>query len=242
MCFSVQVDKDIKKLAARFKATPLPHAFQGLKAMQDYERTLAGDDLKRILGLKRKPQSEVFKIPAEDGRIYPGHFAPVITMEDNKRVIRPMRYRVRPAGSSEEIPSKFNVFNARLDSLEKRQTWKPLFMHQHGLFPFLNFFEWVEDQGEKKLINFKPHNKEIMWAPCLWDFYQSPDKNISFHSFALITDEPPKEVAEKGHDRCPIFLQEDLIDEWLTPKGKSRNDVYHILNNKEDVYYDNEFI
>ncbi|MBF0360653.1 MAG: hypothetical protein HQK49_06565 [Oligoflexia bacterium] len=29
----------------------------------------------------------------------------------------PMRYRIRPAFSKEEIPSRYNLFNARSDSL-----------------------------------------------------------------------------------------------------------------------------
>lgn len=71
--------------------------------------------------------------------------------QNNSNTIVPMRYRIRPSGSSEEIPTKYNVFNARLDSLETRQTWSSLFMRNHGLFPFKRFFEWVEDKHQDNL-------------------------------------------------------------------------------------------
>jgi len=163
----------------------------------------------------------------------------VIVYENGKRVIRPMRYRIRPASSLEEIPSKYNVFNARIDSLEKRKTWKSLFMKNHGLFPFVKFYEWVEDKNrKKKLIQFNPGNRDIMWAPVLFDNWSSKAGEISFSSFALLTDDPPPEIAEQGHDRCPIFLKEDKIDQWLDPTSKSKNDMYRILKDVESVYFD----
>jgi putative SOS response-associated peptidase YedK len=236
MCFSIQVDRDIKKLAQRFKASISIPDFNSLQAVKDYEAQIGPDKIKAVLGLKRKPKVNVFKTLGIDNRIFPGYFAPVITTENNQRVIKPMRYRVRPAGSIEEIPSKFNVFNARLDSLEKRKTWSPLFMRQHGLLPFVKFFEWVKDEDKKKLITFSPESHEIMWAPCLWDKWQSADGKIEFYSFAVITDDPPKEIADMGHDRCPIFIKEELIDQWLNPTG-SKKEIYALLKQVEKTYF-----
>ncbi|MCB0356506.1 MAG: SOS response-associated peptidase family protein, partial [Bdellovibrionales bacterium] len=175
--------------------------------------------MKRLMGLKRKPTSSLFKEADEYGRIFPNSFAPVIVWEGNQRILKPMRYRIRPSHSKEEIPSKYNVFNARLDSLEKRKTWSSLFMQKHALFPFQRFYEWVENKEHKsRLISFYPKNKEIMWAPALYDIWTSASEEISFESFAIITDNPPPEVAALGHDRCPIFLREDLINNWLQPE------------------------
>ncbi len=241
MCFSVQIDKNIKNLAARFHSQVDVAAFHQLKNMREYASALGPDEFKKVMGLKRMPKGELFKTPEDDGRVYPGVFAPVIVLENNKRVIRPMRYRVRPAHSKEEIPSKYNVFNARVDSLEKRKTWEGLFMRSHGLFPFVKFFEWVSDKGDKRLINFSPEDYEIMWAPCLYDFWQSEDKNIFFHSFALITDDPPKEIEQMGHDRCPIFLEENMIDAWLSPERKTREEIYQILGKAHRPHYEYEW-
>lgn len=234
MCFSVQVDKDIVKLAKMFKAQINDAEFNNLKYLQSLENSMSSDELKKALGLKRRPQGQLFKECDKEERIYPNYFAPVIINQGGTRTIVPMRYRIRPSGSSEEIPSKYNVFNARLDSLETRQTWSNIFMRNHGLFPFKRFFEWVEDENKKKkLISFTPENREIMWAPCLWDYWSSKDGRIKFFSFALITTDPPPEVLEAGHDRCPIFLEKKQISSWLNPKHNKLNDYYNMLTKKE---------
>lgn len=235
MCFSVEVEKELRKTALRFKAQV------SLLELNNFEKLRAqGEDFewsKRALNLSRRPTSNIFRVPDNDGRIYPGYFTSVLVQEQGVRMLKPMRYRIRPRGSREEIPSKFNVFNARLDSLEHRQTWRPLFQRQHGLVPFTRFFEWVEHEGSKRLISFRPANRELMWAPCLWDYWANEKEGAGFYSFAIITDDPPAEVLAQGHDRCPVFLREDLIDEWLSPVSKSLHDLYAILKNKQDAFY-----
>lgn len=216
MCFSVQIQRDLNLIAKFFDSVVDASAFYELRD-------------------KATSRPDIFKLPDEDNRIYPNTFAPVIVSINGKRVIKPMRYRLRPAGSFEEIPSKFNVFNARLDSLEKRQTWRPLFGHNHGIFPFVKFYEWVIKDNQKELVSFYPQNKEIMWAPALFDHYQ--DKDLSFDSFALITTDPPKEILEAGHDRCPLFLKKEEIDLWLLPQGKEREKLYKVLEKTEDVSF-----
>ena len=240
MCFSVQVDKDLKKLAKRFNATPSVQAFTNFNAIQKLENERGAEYLKAELGLKRKPRSKVFKDADEEGRVFPGYWTNVIVIENNKRVIKPMRYRVRPAHSIEEIPSKYNVFNSRVDALEKRQTWQSIFMKNHGLFPFLKFYEWVERKGKKTLVNFTPDEVDIMWAPAIFDTWKSNDGHITFDSFALLTDDPPKEVEEAGHDRCPIFIKEESIDNWLDPKDLNKKDIYQILGKQETVYFSHQ--
>jgi len=238
ICFSVQVDKDLKKLAKRFHAEISEKDFANLKDLQSYEKTAEVETLKKQMGLKRKARSSLFKEADQYGRIYPNSFAPVIVWEEGKRIIKPMRYRVRPERSGEEIPSQYNVFNARLDSLEKRKTWKGLFLKKHALFPFVRFYEWVEDkEGKSRLISFHPEDREIMWAPALYDTWSSKDGKIHFDSFALITDDPPPEVAEQGHDRCPIFLNETLIDSWLNPANLTKDGAYKLLKQLEPVYF-----
>lgn len=158
-------------------------------------------------------------------------------MESGKRIIEPMRYRVRPHGSKEEIPSKFNVFNARIDALEKRKTWSPLFMRNHGIFVFSKFYEWVDHKEEKKLINFFPRNKEMMWAPCLWDSWRSANGMFEFKSFAIITNDPAPEVERMGHDRCPIYLNEEYFNDWLQPEKEDKKEIYEMLGQTEIVTY-----
>ena len=219
MCFSVMVQRDLKILIKQFDCLIDKTTFEKFNKQQELF-------------------SETFKAPDEDNRIFPNYFAPVLIEINKQKVLRPMRYRIRPADSREEIPNQFNVFNARKDSLLQRKTWRPFIGAQHGIFPFQSFFEWVERDGKKRLIEFRPKDRSLMWAPCLWDYYKADGEDKAFYSFAIITDEPNPEVEEAGHDRTPIFLKEDKIANWLSCKDSSQ--AMEILSFKENAFYENQ--
>ncbi len=222
MCFSVKIERDLKKLSALFKAMPVPKAFQSLKNNAEH-------------------LPKVFRVPGKDNIIYPNTFAPVLVYSNGQKLIRPMRYRIRPFGSREEVPAKYNLFNARMDSLYKKKTWKRLVGVNHCLFPFKEFYEWVpgsENGKKKRLVTFYPKEQEIMWAPGLFDSWTSQDGSLSFESFALITVDPPAEILEQGHDRSPLFLNARFVDEWLRlPSEQGPRNVLDVLSNRQKVTY-----
>jgi putative SOS response-associated peptidase YedK len=206
MCYSVMVKQDLAYLAKVF----------GAKVRQDEFEQVKQDS---------KVNSNTKKIRYEP-RLYPGYFGPVAFREkiasdrsigsEQEVEIAPMRYRIRPHGSIKEVPSKFNVFNARLDSLEMRPTWRGLLGRRHGIVVLERFYEWVQDSnsGQKKVISFFPKIQTEIYVPVLWDDWT--DGQSFFRSFALITDEPPQEVLNAGHDRCPIGLSEEGVVHWLS--------------------------
>ena len=212
MCFSVQVDKDIRKLSKAFSASVHEAAYQRFGEFERLESKIGQRALLDKLGMKksRLRKTPIVKKPKEDGIIYSNYFTNIITRSSNNGLqIEPMRYRVRPAGSQDEIPSRYNVFNARLDALEKRETWRNIFGKNHGIVVISKFYEWVERNNQKKIVSFKPTDYDHMTVPCIWDEWISPDRDISFKSFAIITKDPPLDVLNAGHDRCPIFLKRE---------------------------------
>lgn len=59
-------------------------------------------------------------------------------------------------------------------------------------------------------------------------------------SFAAITDDPPPEVEEAGHDRCIIRIKPENIEAWLNPEASSLDVMYNILDDKDRPYYEHE--
>jgi len=163
-----------------------------------------------------KPSLLTSKHPKYTPRLYPGYFGPIVFTEENALQLAPMRYRLRPAGSPEEVPSKYNMFNARLDALEVRPSWQRLLGRKQGIVVLERFFEWVEDRntGRKKVISFFSEKNPEIYVPVLWDDWS--DGQTKLKSFALITDEPPPEVLSAGHDRCPIVLTLEGAKLWLS--------------------------
>ncbi len=224
MCFSLHVEKRLNKLSETFAA---------LNSKKDFAYYSA---------LKEKAPED-YQSPDEEDRIYPYYWSPVIVREKGHRIIKPMRYRLRPEGSLEEVPNKFNIFNARLDSLEARKTWRPLLGSRHCIIPIRGFYEWVATQEGKKQIEFFPPEHELMAVAGLYDIWQGKDNfgdQIELHSFAVITGGPPEEVEQMGHDRCPIVLKEGCWDQWLDTK-----DPVSFLEderNHHEVVFQNQYV
>jgi len=196
---------------------------------------------------KRLEKIKTDKPQENDSRIYAFDWAPVIIWKDGERVAVPMRYHLRPPGMQVEFDRRYpGCYNARRDSLTG--FWKNEFGSKHGILIISSFFENVKrhdleqrglENGEKEenvVLQFKPTDMDYMIVPCIWDTWIGKDGE-TLNSFALITDEPPREVSETGHDRCPIFIKEERINDWLNPEGKSQKELFEILDDRQRPYY-----
>lgn len=194
------------------------------------------DDLKRT-----EPQ-------LRDSRIFPGHYAPVMVMENGRRVIRPMRYQCRPAGKPAFYDVKFpGTYNARRDNLEG--FWKPLFGYSHGVMIVSAFYENVSrarlegrelaagEQDENVVLEFRPDPPQDMLVACLWSHWTGKGE-ADLLSFAVITDEPPPEIALAGHDRCIIPIKPENVDAWLNPEPGNLAAAYAILDDRDRPRYE----
>lgn len=181
-----------------------------------------------------------YKSLADHPRIYPGYWAPILVSPDAEHIIgQPMRYRLRPANSSNEVPAKYNMFNARKDGLKSRQIWRTLYGSKHGLVSLRSFYEWVSDEksGKKKVVEFTGTQSELQYVPVLFDEWQGPAENDYIASFAIVTTEPNPEVLAAGHDRSPIVLDVKEALAWLHTKDLSIDDFNDILDHPRKEYF-----
>jgi putative SOS response-associated peptidase YedK len=183
-----------------------------------------------------------------DGRIFPMTYAPVIVSVEGRRVIRPMRYTCRLAGKPAFYDKKFpGTYNARRDNLEG--FWSQVYGASHAVMWVDSFFENVPThlfekrelaEGEKEtntVLHFQPNPPEPMIVACLWSHWSDKDEP-SLDSFAAITDEPPPEISETGHQRCIVSLQSSNIDEWLAPNDVPKSRLEAILSERVPAYYE----
>jgi putative SOS response-associated peptidase YedK len=91
---------------------------------------------------------------------------------------------------------------------------------------------------ENVVLEFTPRDHQDMLVPCVWDRWEQNGEVL--YSFALITDEPPPEVAAAGHDRCPINLTRSAAEAWLSPQGRDTNELLALLEERQRPYYEHE--
>jgi len=261
---TTELERQIKALIDEFAAEQevklQQELFKQKKRLADAERVLQAKTTKKAEEDKRIATSKIewamgklsdlhrIEPIEEDSRIFPQHYAPVMVMEDGKRVIKPMRYQCRPAGKPAFYDVKFpGTYNARRDNLEG--FWKSQFGYSHGVVVLNAFYENVKrhrvegrelaegEDEENVILEFKPRPTQDMLVACLWSRWTAhgePD----LLSFAAITDEPPPEVAAAGHDRCIIPIRPENVDGWLSPDPKNLAALYAILDDRETPYYE----
>lgn len=187
------------------------------------------------------------------GRMWPGQFAPVLIRDPatGARMIVPARYRCRlPGWTKADELEKPGTYNARRDKLST--VWKKLFGYNHGVIVARRFYESVSLHrmqqrelvpGERDIpveIRFEPDPKQDMFLACLWRFVEPTAMEEGFYSFAIITHDPPPEIAIAGHDRCVVALKAENIDAWLDPDPGYLSAMYAILDDPIDAYYQYE--
>lgn len=236
--------------------------FKQRKRLADAERTLATRTTKAAVESQRIATTKVdwalgkladlrrTEPKDKDARIFPGWYAPVLVEIDGRRVVKPMRYQCRPAGKPTFYDTKYpGTYNARRDNLEG--FWAKQFGHTHGLMVVNAFYENVSRHamehrdlapGEKEenvVLEFRPRPRHEMLVACLWSHWSGDGEELD--SFAAITDEPPAEVAEAGHDRCIVPIKPESAEAWLNPDAQNLAALYAILDDRDRPYYEHRW-
>ena len=225
--------------------------FAQKKRLADAERALASKPTKaaaesqRIAtnkieqALTRLERLKATQPHPEEARIFPLHYAPIVMQVGDKRLLRLARYHCRLPGEAAFIDRKLpGLYNARRDSLGKY--WKGLFGASHAVMLVDSFFENVDRAGKNEVLHFIPRPAGTMLIACLYAEWKDPKGGAQLLSFAAITDEPPPEVAAAGHDRMIINLKAEHLDTWLSPQGRSLDELQKILGDRQAPYYEHE--
>ena len=208
------------------------------------ERDTADRQIRRLLmrrdGLTKEPT------PIVQGRIFPFDYTPVLIEREGMRILTPMRYHLRPPDMREDFDRKYpGCYNARKDQLTG--FWQREFGKKHAALLISSFYENVrlhvyekrelrpEENEQNQIISFQAKDHESMLISCLYDIWGQKQNQVQ--SFAIITDDPPPEVTETGHDRCPIFIQTNHLNSWLNPAGKTGEALLQLLTDKENTSY-----
>lgn len=92
------------------------------------------------------------------------------------------------------------------------------------------------------IIEFRPQeDMEPMLVPVVFTEQVQKDGTV-LRGFAIVTDEPPPEVSAAGHDRCPVFLQSDRLNEWLFPEQSTPRRMVELLGDQRKVAFAHSLI
>jgi putative SOS response-associated peptidase YedK len=247
-------ERRIHELDADYRSKKLAEleqeVFKQKKRLGDAERKLKVRQTKAALNEQRiatsKIEASLERIALltgtqpheDDNRIFPMTYAPIILQRDGRNVITLARYHLRQQGKPAFTDQKFpGLYNARRDNLER--FWRSEFGRTHALMVVDSFYENVERDHRNVVLHFTPRPAYQMLVACLYAEWSDPQEGRLL-SFAAVTDEPPPEIKAAGHDRCIINLREENVAAWLTPQGRSDQELQELLSDRQTPYYEHE--
>jgi len=224
--------------------------FAQKKRLADADRKLAVKETKAAIESKRIAATKVKQVMGKlalltddkphsnDYRIFPRNYAPIILMRGGEKVMVPARYLLRQPGKPPFMDDKLSGnYNARRDNLTK--FWRSQFGGTHAVMAIESFYENVMGkEGQNQVLHFVPKPAGVMLIACLFAEWSDPTTGAKLLSFAAVTDEPPQEVSAAGHDRMVIRLTPENVDRWLTPQGRSDEELQAILSERQPAYYE----
>ncbi len=161
--------------------------------------------------LREKFEKESGRSLISEGEVRPTDIVPVIASNrSGDRSAFPMKW-----GFS--MPNSKNaVVNARVETAATKPMFREAWQRRRCIVPASWYFEWEHipaGDGKTKTgdkFSIRPAGCDHTWLCGLYTF----ERDLPV--FAVITREPGENVA-RIHDRMPLILPEDKIDEWIRP-------------------------
>ncbi len=178
------------------------------------------DGIKHIVSVaERSPLAEKFMIRlskplVRSGDVRPTDVTAVIAPGKNKqRAVFPMKWGFTLKGINGP------VVNARSESASVKPAFREAWASHRCVIPASFYYEWEhfkDPNGKTKTgdrYSIQPAGATMTF---LCGMYRFED---GWPVFTVLTRAPSENLA-KIHDRMPLIISEDLIDEWISPDSK----------------------
>ena len=168
-----------------------------------------------------------------DHRILP-HSDSLVVIWEKSLVLKTMKFSLTPFWSKEP-KVKFATHNARLETLIEKPTWREPLKSHRCLIPITEFIEPIyAGPYAGNMVRFSDSTRPLLVAAGIFDIWVNKATGEVRESFSIITSEPPKFIAEMGHDRCPVFLNKDIFKLWLDTKNYDSKAATELLRAQMD--------
>ena len=154
-----------------------------------------------------------------EGEVRPTNIVPVIAPNRaSARTVFPMVWGFTLPRSSSPL------VNARVETASSKPTFKESWERRRCIIPASYYFEWEHlinaatgkaKTGDKYMI--QPKGSEITWLAGLYRIEEM--SGIQVPVFTVLTREPSEEI-RFIHDRMPVILPREAVEEWIRPDSK----------------------
>lgn len=159
-----------------------------------------------------------------DGEVRPTDIVPVIAPNSRgEKCVFPMQWGFKANDN------KRTLFNARMETAGIKPTFKAAWQSHRCVIPASYYYEWEHFKspdgktktGDKYAI--QPTGSTVTW---LCGLYRIED---GYPVFVVLTKEPTAKLA-KIHDRMPLMLPKEKINDWINPSSNPSELVQFALS------------
>lgn len=153
---------------------------------------------------------------------------PVVTITQNSHPTT-RRWGLLPHWA--KTPKGKPLINARAETVATKGVFKSSFVSRRCLIPASGFYEWTPGEGD---IKRQPHlfqgpDKVLLLAGVHRDW--RPPEGEVVPTCAVLTG-PAVGTISEYHDRMPIIMRPEFLDEWLEP-GTDPERLQELMFNSE---------
>lgn len=133
------------------------------------------------------------------------------------------------------------AFNARSESASEKPMFRDAVVSRRALVPATGYYEWVTSpEGRRHPVLIRLPDDEVMLFAALYEWWRNPavapgDPARWLLSTTVLTRASSGPLADV-HDRMPVFVGADVMDEWLDPETEGDDDlVQGVAGEAEDI-------
>ena len=149
---------------------------------------------KTLSGIDNRLNGKVFS-----GDIYPTNTAPVISAASKHLQLEENRW------GYPGMKKKGVIINARSETVQEKRMFRTGIRHSRIVIPAVHFYEW---NPQKTKYTFHREDKALLYLAGIADVFEQERR------FVILTTQANASM-EKVHDRMPLILELDQIQDWL---------------------------
>ncbi len=173
--------------------------------------TLTVDDIETVAAEFGVASEELPAIQARFN-IAPTDEHVIVRMRREDRELLPARWGLVRSGAKDRKQAARGI-NARVESVETRPLYREAFRKRRCVVPADGYYEWTGTKENRQPFWFhRPHGELLAFAG-LYE-WRRPTPESWEATFTILTC-PPNALAARIHDRMPVILPRERIDDWL---------------------------
>lgn len=183
--------------------------------------------------------AETMGVPVEELRQYVPRFNIAPT---NEHLVMRMEFEERAAfmarwglvnSWAKDLKGGFKTINARAESIDERRAFKSAFAKRRCVVPADGFFEWEGSKDDRRPSWFHSADGGLLLFAGLYEWWRPSPDDEWVASFTIVTT-AANGLVGAVHDRMPVILRPQNIDDWIDPGETDVDRLKGLLAPAED--------